>query len=88
VVIKDFFWLWGSSDCQGASLVVHPSFSFLGQMWPYSPARRLFVCNQQHQAGFGRSGNGGTLLIGLEVEGEGHLKDFDVIFFVEVFCTV
>jgi hypothetical protein len=61
VVFNSFFQLWGCSDGQGASSVVHPSSSYLGLMRYSWPVQQLPVHNQQCQASPGRFGNGGTL---------------------------
>jgi hypothetical protein len=89
VVFKDFFWLWGSSDRQGASSAVHPSSSSLGRMWLSGPFGDFPSAINNVRMAMGGAAATARHQHGLKVEDEGHHKDFDVIFvFVEVFCTI
>jgi hypothetical protein len=58
-----YFWLWGSSDRQGALSAVLSSSSSSGRMWLSRPVWRLLIRNQQRRRH------------GLKVEDEGYLKD-------------
>ena len=63
------------------SFIDSTSFFFVsGTDVLFRPVRRLPVRNQQRQAGSGRSSSGSVPSNGLEIEDEGHLNDFVVIF--------
>jgi hypothetical protein len=86
VVFKDFFWLWGSSDRQGALSAIHYFSSSLGRLWLFSD---FPSASNNVRPVMGGAAAATHRRHGLKVEDEEHLKDFDIIFvFDVVFYTV